>query len=114
MEAPGQLGRSDFPAPEFNSLETPKRLRVTYTTRRISSREIPPPHAPLSLLRIVFEADETRRPAERAAGLLKRNLNTVCFSSYGHNDGGSYLRIGDALERTHRGTHRGSRRRQSD
>ena len=74
---------------------------------------IQPSHEPLAPLRLVFEADGTRRPADRSAGLLKENLKPVCFNSHGHNDGRSHRRIGDTLGHTHFGTLRGSRCRQS-
>jgi len=79
----------------------------------VGAPRIRPPHQPLAPLRLVFEADGTRRPADSSAGLLKENLNPVCFSSHGHNDGRSHRRIGDTLGRTRYGTLRGSRCRQS-
>jgi len=75
--------------------------------------EIRQSHAPLATLRLVFEVDGTRRPADRSAGLLKGNLNPVCFSSRVHNDSRCHQRIGDTLGRTRYGTLRGSRRCQS-
>src|SRR5262252_10299879 len=74
---------------------------------------IQPSHEPLAPLRLVFEADGTRRPADCSAGLLKENLKPVCFNSHGHNDGRSHRRIGDTLGHTRYGTLRGSRCRQS-
>src|SRR5215510_1213248 len=57
---------------------------------------IRPSHEPLAPLWLVFEADGTRRPADRSAGILKENLNPVCFSSHGHNDGRSDRRYARA------------------
>src|SRR5262245_4533124 len=45
----------------------------------VGAPRIRPPHEPLAPLRLVFEADGTRRPADRSAGLLKENLNLVCL-----------------------------------
>src|SRR5262245_66182045 len=75
--------------------------------------EIRKSHSPLSLLRLVFEVDDTRWPADRSAGLPKGNLNPVCFSSRVQNDSRSHRRIGDTLWRTRCGTLRGNRRSQS-
>ncbi len=79
----------------------------------VRAQRIQPSHEPLAPLRLVFEADGTRKPADRSAGLLKGNLNPVCFSSHGRNDSRSHRRIGDTLGHTRYGTLRGSRWRQS-
>jgi|SoiMethySBSTD1v2_1073268.scaffolds.fasta_scaffold1012482_2 hypothetical protein len=60
-----------------------------------------------------LNGDGTRKPADRSAGLLKGNLNPVCFSGHGRNDSRSHRRIGDTLGHTRYGTLRGSRWRQS-
>ena len=75
----------------------------------VRAQRIQPSHEPLAPLRLVFEADGTRRPADRSASLLKGNLNPVCFSNHGHNDGRSHLRTGDTLGHTHYGIRRDSR-----
>jgi hypothetical protein len=79
----------------------------------IRAQRIQPSHEPLAPLRLVFEADGTRKPANRSAGLLTGNLNPVCFSYHGRNDSRSHRRIGDTLGHTRYGTPRGSRGRQS-
>jgi hypothetical protein len=43
----------------------------------VGAPRIRPPQGPLTPLRLVFEANGTRRPADRSAGLLKGNLNSV-------------------------------------
>jgi hypothetical protein len=75
----------------------------------VRAQRIRPSHEPLAPLRIVFEADGTRKPADRSAGLLKGNLNPVCFSCHGRNDSRSHRRIGDTLGHTRYGILRGSR-----
>jgi len=79
----------------------------------VRTQRIQPSHEPLAPLRLVFEADGTGKPADRSAGLLKGNLNQVCFSSHGRNDSRRHRRIGDTLGHTRYGTLRGSRCRQS-
>jgi hypothetical protein len=79
----------------------------------VRAHRIQPPHEPFAPLRLVFEADGTRKPADRSAGLLTGNLNPACFSNHGRNDSRSHLRIGDTLGHTRYGTLRGSRWRQS-
>src|SRR5262245_6110482 len=74
----------------------------------VRTPRIQPSHEPLSPLRPVLKADGTRRPADRSAGLLKGNLNPICFSIHDHNDGRGHRRIDDTLGRTHYGTLRGS------
>jgi hypothetical protein len=79
----------------------------------VRAQRIQPSHEPFAPLRLVFEADGTRKPADRSAGLLKGNLNPVCFSGHGRNDSRSHRRIGDTLGHTRYGTLRGSRYCQS-
>jgi hypothetical protein len=79
----------------------------------VRAQRVRPSHEPLAPLRFVFEADGTRKPADRSAGLLKGNLNPVCFSCHGRNDSRSHRRIGDTLGHTRYGILRGSRCRQS-
>jgi hypothetical protein len=66
-----------------------------------------------SAMRLVFEADGTRKPADRSAGFLIRNLIPAYLSPYDHSDGHSHRRIGDTLARILYGTLRGSRCYQS-
>jgi len=79
----------------------------------VRAQRIQPSHEPFALLRLVYEADGTRKPADRSAGLLTGNLNPVCFSNHGRYDSRSHRRTGDTLGHTRYGTLRGSRWPQS-